>query len=159
KEPLASQGHQGRITYIAISTDGRTVTSGSAEGALCRWEAATGKQGPLLHGLAECRRILAVSPDGMLLAFRHQDRSVRLWDLAGAKALHQWPSPEEDLASCAAFSPDGTTLAVGYSKQPSLLVRLSAANKESRSSGPHGVHWLAFSPDNKTLALAGADGK
>jgi hypothetical protein len=109
--------------------------------------------------LGEARQILAVSPDGKALVYRHPDRSVRLWNIAEGKDLQQWPSPENDLASCAAFSTDGGTLAVGYTNHPLLLVDLASPNKNFRSPGPRGIHGLVFSQDNKTLAVAGDDAK
>jgi WD40 repeat protein len=159
KEPLASHGHQGRVAFVAYAPDGRSVTTGSADGTLCQWDAATGKERPRLQRLVASRQILAVSADGKLLAYRDQDRSVRLWNCAEGKELQRWAGPEDDLACCAAFSPDCATVALGYPNHPLRLVDLASPNKSSRSPGPRSIQGLVFSPDDKTLAFVAEDGK
>src|SRR5436305_1353716 len=52
------------------------------------------------------------APDGKTLASCDWDNSVRLWDVATAKALAQFPNLGSSVASVH-FSPDGKTLGAG----------------------------------------------
>jgi WD40 repeat protein/tRNA A-37 threonylcarbamoyl transferase component Bud32 len=60
-------------------------------------------------------RALALSPDGRLVAsLRAWSDRVLLWDLDAGRVVWETPRPGPAEAACAAFSPDGRTLAVGY---------------------------------------------
>ena len=53
-ELLTLRGHTGTVTSVAFSPDGKQVASGSAEGTLKVWDAATGQETLTLKG--RCRR-------------------------------------------------------------------------------------------------------
>ncbi len=76
------------VTQIALTSDGKTLASGSEDGAARLWDLAT----------RQCRRVLKVregsclavafSPDGKLLATGYYDRTVRIWKCSdGTTAL------------------------------------------------------------------------
>jgi RNA polymerase sigma factor (sigma-70 family) len=103
---------------------------------------------------------VALSPDGKILAAAGGiGPGVILWDLEARKErvrlrpAHKFPALN---VNCAAFSPDGQTLATGDNKKFISLWDV-ATGKEKAVARGHTV-WLyavAFSPDGKTLASAG----
>ena len=84
KEELVFKAHGEGISAVALSGDGRVVSTGSrTSDCLVRiWDAQNGR--PLLEPLAGHRRYihaLALSPNGDVLASGSSDRSIRLWDV------------------------------------------------------------------------------
>jgi WD40 repeat protein len=82
-------GHTAAATSLALLPEGKQVASGSLDGMVRIWDAATG---------AEARQIavggplstIAVRKDGTRLATGSPDHTVRLWNLADAKEIAQW---------------------------------------------------------------------
>lgn len=101
---------------------------------------------------------LAVSPDGKIIASGSPFECIRLWDSASGKLLQCLADMQGGISLC--FSPDGKMLASGSMNG---LVRFwdVATGKEIRKlEGYKGwVNMLAYSPDGKMLAMAGADAR
>lgn len=73
---------------VVFSPDGRTLFTAGHKDAIRLWEVATGRErrrfsGHRDDGLSWCVHVLAVSPDGDLLASGGQDTTILLWDLTG----------------------------------------------------------------------------
>jgi WD40 repeat protein len=100
-------------------------------------------------------RVVAFSPDGLLLATVSDDWVVRLWDVTSAQVRAQISQdvPVGDLA----FSPDGRLLATA-----SYDTRLweVASGRERPRAGLHATEarGVAFSPDGRLLATADREG-
>jgi eukaryotic-like serine/threonine-protein kinase len=101
--------------------------------------------------------LLAISPDGGLLAAVTPDGAVKLWDSADWREL-QIPGKHVD-GNCLVFSPDGQTLAVNdrgrlklYDPRTGQL--RSALGEESASP----ILCAQFSPDGNLLAVGTMDG-
>lgn len=149
---LDFEGHQAGVASVALSGDGKRLVSGGENIRL--WDAATGKP---VRTIASSGAALALSHDGKTLASGGRDRLVHLWDVDSGKEtgrLEGHTNPVRGLA----YSPDGKLLASGDAQ---ATVRLwdAATGKElhviDMKSGAEHLS-LAFSPDNKTLACAGA---
>ena len=103
------------------------------------------------------------SPIGdMLAAASVSDGAITLWDTRKAQH-HAMLETESVNAYSLAFSPDGRTLAGGYwgwgpSRKPiaGSIKLWDVVNGHVRAElthePPRGIHRLAYSPDNKTLA-------
>ena len=104
----------GRITRIALTSDGQILAAGNWRGAVFLWSVAT--QSPLgrpLLGHQSTILGLAFHPDGSILASSEANGSAILWDVLqrqpiGGKLVAGGPT-----ISGLAFSPDGKTLAAG----------------------------------------------
>ncbi len=160
-QPL--HGGEAKVAALAFSPDGQRLASGSADGTVRLWEAATGQLlGQPIAAHSSVVSSLAFSPDGRRLASGGYDRAIRLWDAATGKAVTQpafsaSASNGLGLVTSLAFSPDGKLLASGApvelwdaaSGQPIIGQPLNA------TAGV--IHALAFSPDGQWLAVAGDD--
>jgi WD40 repeat protein len=156
----------GPVYSVAFSPDGKTLATGSADGSVRLWDAATRRQigGPFI-GPANAVNSVAFSPDGKTLATGNQDGTVRLWDaatrrqigsLAGAAGVSSGVCCPDPVYSVA-FSRDGKTLATGSYKGTVRLWDAATRRQIGSLAGPASlVNSVAFSPDGKTLATGGA---
>jgi WD40 repeat protein len=105
-------------------------------------------------------RLLAVSPDGAVLAARVED-AVQLYDVAEGKLRTRFLTgvrPAIEGRDCLAFSPDGKRLAVGADAGVEVW---DAAGKKRWTNLvlPGKMVSLAWEPDSKRLATGMADGR
>jgi WD40 repeat protein len=157
---LNIQAHSSGTHIVGITPDDKFLITRGDDG-LKMWDLSTGKERalPKLSG-----RVNALSPNGKLLALA-DDRTVRLWDILAEKEVAAF---EHDTPiSAPVFSPDGKTIAAGWSKAgPKPGSRLGvgtlwdiATGKQglTMETGPGRLSGLAFSPDGKLLAGATSD--
>jgi len=164
RDPLQLQSS--RVEGITLSRDGRTLAVTGADKAVTLLDMTRQGQPVLLTTIKEDGGpVYAVtfSADGRTLAIGHDDGKTSLWDLTD----RQRPASLVTLAlretlSAIAFSPDGSTMAVGEGYNVSLWdladrtapVRLTSIPLSNY--GGYTANALAFSPDGRTLA-AGTD--
>jgi WD40 repeat protein/Flp pilus assembly protein TadD len=116
-EKLLLSGHDGGIACVAFSPDGKVLASGSKDGFVKLWDAATGRLLRTLPPFESPIQSIAFSPDGRLLAtgqFGPTSHPVQIWNLARREANVADVPPDDKLGQRAygvAFSPDGRILA------------------------------------------------
>ncbi|MEW2220266.1 serine/threonine-protein kinase [Streptomyces sp. NPDC006990] len=161
-------------TYAGISSGGGfdpdvggvTVWDAASNQPVAKLKSATGGAGlmPLWS--------VALSPDGQTVAAACSDEGnigkVPVWDVRSGKLIKDLVvSTDRDTSTSwmmsVAFSPDGKTLAAGYSRSvEGGLVFWEAssgqyrrlATEQVKSKKTYGVSGLAFSPDSKSLVCA-----
>jgi WD40 repeat protein/predicted Ser/Thr protein kinase len=150
----------------AVTRDGKTVVCSNYhwKGTVEIWDVATGKRTIRLPEKASAINVLALSPDGKLLAVGDEDSTVRLWEVATGKQHAALKGHTGGVASIA-FTPDGQLLAAAargkYDSGRKAFVNGEvklwevAARKEKATLKGHSssVSSVAFSPDGKELAL------
>lgn len=158
--PLLSSRGRGRGLgeTVAYSADGRWIATGTYEGVVLIWDAASGREHARLAGHAgNPVSSLAFSPDGRALASGGLDKAVWLWDVASWRERARLIG-HEDLVLCVAFSPDGRTVASGGRDMTVRLWDVPRGRERARLGGHEGhVQSLAFSPDGRTLASGSVD--
>ncbi|MHC5855588.1 protein kinase domain-containing protein [Nostoc sp.] len=148
-------GHSRSVDSIAISSDGKTLASGSDDKTIKLWNLATGKIIRTLTGHSRSVDSIAISPDGKTLASGSNDKTIRLWNLTTGKTIRTLTG---DLSAdySIAISPDGKTLVSGsWSIE---LWNLATGEEISALTGHSNyVSSVAISPDGKTLVSGSWD--
>jgi WD40 repeat protein len=152
----------GGVRDLAVTSDGRYVVGGTANGAAIVWDVQED------HELARYElhprssraiRDVALSPDGSRALTAGYDGFVHHWEVPTGKVLRSFGPPSGDVASYAdvAFSPDGRRALVGCGALL-LLLDLESGNEVRRFSGHAGnVATVAFAPDGRRAVSGGND--
>src|SRR5271166_4934539 len=149
--------HEGQVSAVAWSPDGKTLASGSSDQTVKLWDLATGKLFATLQGHTETVYSVAWSPDGKTVASGSFDKTVKLWESATGKLLATLQGHTGEVESVA-WSPDGKILASG-SRDETVRLWESVTGKLLATLQGHtdAVYSVAWSPDGKTLASASGD--
>jgi WD40 repeat protein len=103
---------------------------------------------------------VAVTPDGkQMVSVGKEDLSVLVWDIETGKQLRLFPGePAFKEGTCVAVRPDGRQIAVGYESGSVRLIPFAAADEHRAFADAKDNPWaVAYSPDGKAFAVAGAD--
>lgn len=173
-EPKELYAHESYVTGVALA--GLTLVSGGYDGKLVWCDVTTGELVRTVEAHAKWIRRVAASPDGKLVASAADDMVCRVWDAETGKLVrelrgHRERTPQNfgSMLHALTFSPDGKLLATG-DKVAHVVVwdvetgrELGACDapvmytwdKVQRLHSIGGVRSLAFSPDNRWLAVGG----
>lgn len=158
KEKATLRGHTDEVWFVAFLPDGKTVVSGSLDGSVRLWDIAAARQKGSLRCFVPSTEYtrtpsLAISPDGKTLAVVANEKEVKLLDLQSRKERRRFQGDWESVV----FSRDGKTLAlVGVT---GVELRDPASGEEKITLKGDSFGWVAFSPDDKTLAVEVDEGK
>src|SRR5262249_52015376 len=144
---------------LAFTPDGKSVVIGGAEGDVCFFDLASGKESRRFVGhdpSAEDEGGVwgaIFTPDGRTLIIWDSEGIVRFWDARSGKALRRLDG--EGWRVCG-LSPDGKLLAVteGRTSTALRLLDVATGGEVRRLDHPLGGLCAAFSPDGKTVAVA-----
>src|SRR5262249_55407200 len=159
------RGHTNYVYPVAYTPDGRLIVSGSWDGDVRLWDAATGEVVAVLPqgGFV---RALALSPDGTrLVAMGDGTGGLRVWDVASRRHIATYKTTDNTLWAVA-YRPGGAHVAV---LGPGHVIEvLDAATGERAATADAGarLEWwplrraLAYSSDGRLLAgpYAGNEG-
>jgi WD40 repeat protein len=155
------KGHTGRVNCAALSSDGKTLATGSFDKTIRLWDTSKWTLKAVLKGHEGLVRCVAISPDGKTLASTSDDRTVRLWDVETGKEKGVL-TRHTIAAMSVAYSRDGTLLATSSSREANatggeIRVFETATGKERLGGqwSKRGALSVAFSPDGRWLAAGG----
>jgi WD40 repeat protein len=158
KKPVAALEGYGPISYLKCAPDGQTIALGTDHGQVAIWDTAEPRK--LLFTRIRHEGFvhrLAYAPDCKTLASTDGKGNLVLWDVATGKLLQEFRGAA---ASSVAFSPKGSTLAVGYHDGSIRLWDATGTKEKATLKGHNGRYWitdLAYSPDGKALASGSND--
>lgn len=167
-QPLATPltGHTDAVYAVALSPDGKTLTSTSRDGTMRLWNLSDHAHpkpwGPPVNGHAGKIYWAAFSPDGHTVATANADHTIRLWNVTDRAHPAPWGPPltgHTDLVNSVAFSPDGRWLvSAGADKTVRLWNVTNPAHPTAigrpLTGSTDAVNLAVFSPDGHTVASA-----
>jgi WD40 repeat protein len=166
---LILRGHTGPVRCLAYSPDGRWLVSGSDDLTIKVWNLEHGREYYKLCGHEDWVRAVAFSVDGKSLVSGSWDDTFRLWRFRGdvrsfsavrcKRIMSPHRSQDHGGIWSLAFSPDNTSLAVGYADGQVSLYWIRDLDKpralERVHTGP--VNAASFSPNGLFLATGSHD--
>jgi len=153
------RGHTRAVYPVAYSPVGRWIASGSWDGWVRLWDAATGEPCAKLPNPGFVQT-LAYGPDGSWLAAGNlAENRLRIWDVAAGRIRQEIQVPGGTLWFVSAH-PDGQRLALTVEEAQSKKHRLQVCDLASGELvfSAEGKS-LGYSPDGRWLAALAADGK
>ncbi|HJZ59166.1 MAG TPA: hypothetical protein VKE74_29750, partial [Gemmataceae bacterium] len=164
-------GHTSAILAVAMSDDGKLVVSGSADRSVRGWDPDGGKQLWAWTGKSAVCGV-AVRKGSRSVAVGTADGGLTVLDLSAPGSPKEVAPPQTGHVAgvaCVAYSPDGNRLvsvggdgatqvwSVAENGLPAPLVKFPAQPKPGSSTGFSPLTGVAFSPDGRFVATAGAD--
>jgi WD40 repeat protein len=159
---LPNQQHTGPINSLIFSPDSKVLVSGSADGTVKVWDAATRQ---LIQTLPENSENklgtnygVNFSHDGNILGAAYATRKIHFWQMTqtGYKEIKLRTFSIKGYSLD--FSPDGSEIATTLDDGAIELWQLTASQKKIRlKEHTGGVYSLSFSPDSQILASASED--
>jgi RNA polymerase sigma factor (sigma-70 family) len=149
--------HYGGLLSVAYSADCRLLASGSYDGTVRIWEAATGRELHALRGHGREVASVAFSPDGKVLASGSWDHTIRLWDSASGKLLQPREGQDGPVDNLA-VSADGRLAAVCCGSTIRLWSLATGQQLHVLPADTSGYSYqVAFSPDSSAVAAGSTD--
>nr|WP_320013994.1 caspase family protein [uncultured Desulfobacter sp.] len=148
--------HEGRVSSVAFSPDGRRVVTASKQ-MVRLWDVATQRIIRHFKGHTRLVNTVTFSPDGRRILSAGWDQVIQLWDSRSGTKILNFEGHTNGIHS-AVFSRDGRYVATG-SEDRTIRLWDSDSGKELRRFIGHtsAVIQVAFSPDNRFLLSASAD--
>jgi WD40 repeat protein/DNA-binding SARP family transcriptional activator len=154
-QTVAKMEHNGQVTCLALSADGKWIASGSLDATVRVWNEHSGEEVVrLLQGSPVSS--VAISPDGHLVAAGGKDGIVRVWDVVHAHELAHMVG--KGAVWSVAFSPDGSKLAAGGEDGTARLWEVGGWQELAKMTHEGIVYTVKFSPNGKRLLTASQDG-
>ncbi len=128
------EGHTGAVTVVAFSPDSQSLLTASRDGTARIWSVAGGLE-RVLRGHSGALDSAEFSPNGLyVVTASTEDRTVRLWAAQSGRQIAVLGSQDEATFrpgfTRAAFSADGTHVAIVSGEQRVSIVRVFQTPKE-----------------------------
>ncbi|MET0237849.1 MAG: protein kinase [Kibdelosporangium sp.] len=142
-------GHEGAVSSVAISGDGKVAASGGRDGSLRLWDVPNHRQLTVLADGEGWYRTVSMSADGrLLLAANVLEAKVTLWSVPDRKLLFTVPEQAVD----GRISGDGKTFTVFADGGVTAWDAVSYT-RQTRFAAPNALA-MAYSPDGSLVALS-----
>ena len=154
--PVAFMTHDGEVTSVAFSPNGKFVVSGGWDNTTRVWETATGKEVARISHNGNGRvNLVAFSSDGKYVVSGSDDNTARVWETATGKEVAR--ITHDSPVYSVAFSPDGNYVVSG-SVDGLACVWEALSGREVTCMTHNGtVNSVAFSPDGNYIVTGSWD--
>ena len=148
-------GHGGPVRALAVSTDGKTILSGSFDTSAIRWSLATESAEQVLRFHSDAVNAVVFLKDGRM-ATAGADGRIAIWTTGLQKPDQVFEGHRAPIVALA-VSPDGAMLASASWDRTVRLWPLSGGAPRVLEGHSQNVNGVAFTPDGKSLVSVGYD--
>ncbi len=158
-------GHTEEVASVAWAPNGELVASGGQDGTVQVWSSANGGRSLTYRGHKDRVNGLSWRKNSQQIASGSDDKTVQIWNAVGGEVVFNFVGHTNGVL-CVGWQPNNTSVASG-SWDGTLRDWATvahgnhfAAGEQIFSYGGHGkneVTALAWSPDSRFIASAGAD--
>ena len=165
-----ANGHAYPVTAMEFSPNGQALLTAAEDGTMRLWSVATGEH-LRCYELVVGEAVMAFSPDGREIAstsLAGPGSNLALWNALTGQVVKRFaiPAAYVDLLQepalfyprpQLAFRPDGAAVALSFRREARVWTKQNGQLQALiRSPGDAVIAALAYSPDSRHLALAGA---
>jgi RNA polymerase sigma factor (sigma-70 family) len=154
------RGPRGWVLDLAFAPDGKALAAGCDTGVVMLWDVEAGTELHRCNGHERSATGVAFTPDGKTLVSIAEDQTIRFWQVETGRELRRLK--ETGGCNALAVSPDGELLvAASYGDKPIRAWDLASGRELPPFTVPRNherIFAATFSPDGRTLAVAGEDG-
>jgi WD40 repeat protein len=156
--PVRQFNHGGPVYGTAVSWDGQTIVSCSADQTVRVWDNKTGQQKYQLNGHEGPVHAVTMSLDETFAVSSGADGTLRLWDIAGGRQLKELARYDSTMYSVAIHPLGQLVAAAGADRRVHLLDLNAGAEVRTLEGHKDYLHSVQFSPDGAKLASFGYAG-
>ena len=157
-EPASFHTQAGVVLSAALSPDGQTVATASANGSTRLWDLRTRTELRALAGHGKAVQAAAFSPDGSRVATTSGDGTARIWQVEG-EAKPVVLRGHEGAVLHAAFHPTGSRIVTASADGTARIWNTRTGERLKTLTGHRvAVRSAAFSADGKRIVTGAKDG-
>jgi WD40 repeat protein len=148
--------HSSKVLALALSPDGKTLVSGSADKTVKIWQLNSQTDPLTLTGYSMAINLIAISPDGQYFVASGLESHLRIRNLETGKLIRSINNSSK--VTSLAFSPNNELLAVGSEDKMLRLWHIKTGQEIWTFRGhSERVLDVVFTPDGQTLISASWD--
>jgi len=155
--PVVLEGHTSSVYGVAVTSDGKTVVSGSDDKTLKVWDLETGRCRATFEGHASYVYGVAITSDGKTVVSGSGDKTLKVWDLETGRCRATFEGHTEGVLGVAVTS-DGKTVVSGSWDKTLKAWDLETGRCRATFEGHTDEVWgVAVSPNGKTIVSGSWD--
>jgi WD40 repeat protein len=150
-------GHTVGVDALALTADETEIVSVSRDATWRRWNLLSGAAGPVIRGSEPFNSVVAVSPDGALVATATQEHTVEVWDRVKGRRVLSPLYGHTGFVECLTFTPDSRILLSGSWDHSLRIWDVQTGEQQACFEHPAWVRDLVLTSDGR-LAITASGG-